>query len=325
MYSGQGSQYYGMGQALFQSNAIFHSWMKRLNDKVIDLIGESVLERLYAPGKKYGDLFDRTLYTHISIFMVECAATELLMYHGLYPKAVVGSSLGEFAAAVAAGVWDMDTALQAVIKQAQLLESRCSEGGMLAVLSDISLYESSPILYENCDLVSVNGPAHYIVSGSMAGIAKAESFLKTQGAAALRLPVLQGFHSPLMDPAAEEYRAFLLRYPMRQPAITYVSSLYGAPVDRLEGDYFWQIIRKPIRLTEALSDLREQEGGAVYFDLGPFGTMANMLKKLVPPPDQQVILPLITPFHQELRVLENILGAYANPAQPLSRLSTFTT
>ena len=126
MFSGQGSQYFHMGRALYDDNDTFRGWMVRLDEVARQASGSSVIEALYSDARAKGEPFDRTLLTHPAIFMVEYALAQALIHAGVVPDLVLGVSMGSFAAAAVAGFIDVEDALTAVIRQAMSLEE-CSE------------------------------------------------------------------------------------------------------------------------------------------------------------------------------------------------------
>lgn len=128
MFSGRGSQYYKMGEELYQKNKIFQKWMLRLNDSIYKIIGESIIHLLYS--KKYGkrDIFDRTLFTYPAIFMVQYSLAKMLIEEGVNPSYVLGTSLGEFAASAISQILDLEGILDLLIKQAESLEKNCKNG-----------------------------------------------------------------------------------------------------------------------------------------------------------------------------------------------------
>src|SRR5262245_62561009 len=136
MCSGQGSQYFQMGRALYDGDDTFREWMIELDDIARGESGKSVIETLYSDAHCKGDPFDRTLLTHPAIFMVEYSLAQSLMRAGVRPDIVLGVSLGSFAAAAVAGFIDVEDALTAVARQAIALEEWCEPGGMIAVLAD---------------------------------------------------------------------------------------------------------------------------------------------------------------------------------------------
>jgi len=168
MFSGQGSQYYRMGEELFNSNPIFRRWIIKLDSIGAEMIGQSVLKELYG-NKRKSDVFNRTLLTHPAIFMIECALTRTLQEIGIEPDCVIGTSLGEFVSAAVAGVMDVEEILECVITQAQMLERYCQRGGMLAVIHDVNLYGETQEIYENSELAAVNYCSHFVVSGDATG------------------------------------------------------------------------------------------------------------------------------------------------------------
>jgi trans-AT polyketide synthase/acyltransferase/oxidoreductase domain-containing protein len=130
MFSGQGSHYYQMGKELFEQQPIFQKWMLKLNEMASDTLGESVLDKLYDQTKPKSSLFDQTLYSHPAIFMVEYSLSQMFLEKGIMPDYVLGTSMGEFAAAAVARVMEVEELLVALIKQAQMLETHCQPGGM---------------------------------------------------------------------------------------------------------------------------------------------------------------------------------------------------
>ncbi|WP_350338959.1 ACP S-malonyltransferase [Paenibacillus sp. UMB4589-SE434] len=312
MYSGQGSQYYQMGRTLFQEDAIFRSHMQRMDNQLQEWIGESILNELYHPEKSRSTPFDRTLYTHCAIFMVEHALTELLKTSGLQPDIVVGSSLGEFAAAVAAGVISVEDALHAIAVQAIQLESLCLPGSMLAILHDRAWYNSDSVLREICEIGSINNEAHFVVAGARESIKKVEQHVKAQGILCQNIPVTQGFHSSMLDPAEAEYIGFLRRFKFQNPQIPFISSVYGRQIDQLEQDYLWKAVRMPILFTNAISFLQKHIRRGVYLDLGPSGTLAALMKRSINSAETEIILPVLTPFQHETSNVSRIVAQYSS-------------
>src|SRR5689334_2107347 len=115
MFSGQGSQYFQMGCALFSQNPVFRSWMLRQDEIVRDLSGHSVIEMLYSQRNSKSDPFTRTMLTHPAIFMVEHSLAQSLIESGVVPDMTLGSSLGSLAAATISQCVSVEDALTAVV------------------------------------------------------------------------------------------------------------------------------------------------------------------------------------------------------------------
>jgi len=305
MFSGQGSQYYQMGKQLFKADPVFKKWMLALNDLAGKLLGESLLERLYDESKTFSETFDRTLYTHPAIFMVEYSLVQVLQERGLEPDYVLGASLGEFAAAAVSGVLTVEEIMELIIGQAKLLEAGCEKGSMVAVLYDPHLYYETPVLFENSELASVNYPEHFVVSGSCSSLEKVQAFLRDRQIVYLKLPVSYGFHSSGIDPVARQYRSMLEQKTYQLPRVKYVSCLKGDLLTSISQYFFWDVAREPVQFPRAIQSL-ENGQPKVYLDLGPSGTLANFTRHLLNQDSPSESYAIMTPFHQELKQLNKL-------------------
>ena len=305
MFSGQGSQYYQMGGELFEKHPPFREVIYEL-DAISHLIGgQSIISHLYSENNRKIDIFDQTLHTHPAIFMVEYALAQILLDRGIRPDYVLGTSIGEFASAALANVISPEKALLALIRQAETLESSCERGGMLAILYDPSLYQETPLLRDNSELVSINFSLHFVISGLSAPLQIIEEFLKERQINFQELPVTRAFHSSFIDPAAEVYLDFLNQRSYRPPQIPLMSCVQATVLDTIGKGYFWEVVRKPIRFREALKVL-ERRQDCLYLDLGPSGTLANFVKYNLPEDSRSKSLAVMTPFGHDLKNLEKI-------------------
>jgi trans-AT polyketide synthase/acyltransferase/oxidoreductase domain-containing protein len=313
MFSGQGAQYYQMGKVLFREEPCFREWMHRLDKIVEKKSGVSVLEQLYHPDNRISTIFDRIRLTHPAIFMVEYAMARVLMEKGIRPGAVMGSSLGEFAAAAVAGVMGPEEALDLVVKQAEIIEASCPPGGMLTILHDPAIYHNTPLLYENSELTSVNYSSHFVISGKSEALQDIAAFLKKQDIGFQLLPVSFAYHSSLLDNAAGAYLDYLSSITFQSPVIPFISCMAGQVLDRIPPGYFWQIVRKPVVLPQALRSF-EPNRDHVFLDLGPAGTMANFIKNnLAAHPH---CFTFMTPFGGELKRLGELEAFLATTSYP---------
>ena len=307
MFSGQGSQYYHMGRELFAHHPVFRKWMLKLNKITQEVSGYSVIDRLYDEKKRVGASFDGTLYTHPAIFMVEYAMARVLIEEGIEPEFVLGTSLGEFAAAAVAGVSEVGELLESVIRQAHAFELHCPKGGMLAVIHDFSLFQEIPLIYDNSELASINFDSHFVISGKTDKLKVIEEFLNSKSIACMLLPVSHAFHSSLADQAASYYLDFHKNKIYLKPQIPLVSCLHGKMLTQIQKEYLWDVVRKPIKFPEAIMVLeKEKRNNLVYLDLGPGGTMANFAKHNLDISSQSEVYAVMTPFNQDLKNLAKI-------------------
>ncbi|WP_233901763.1 ACP S-malonyltransferase [Paenibacillus polymyxa] len=143
-------------------------------------------------------------------------------------------------------------------------------------------------------------------------IKEVEDYLKRLKVTVQRLPVTQGFHSSKMDEASGYYKNYLQSFTFDTPKIPFFSSLYGRQTNSIPQDYFWQVIRKPIRFAEAVESLRSFHESAVYVDLGSSGDMVNTLKKLISSSSNNRFIALVTPFIQNCAQLDSLVLIHKN-------------
>ena len=306
LFSGQGSQYFHMGRELFVKNATFHSWMQRLDAMARNVLGESVIEAIYSPSRAKSDTFDRTALTHPAIFMVECAIANTLIESGLRPDLVVGASLGSFAAAATAGSITAEQAMSAVMEQALAFEKNCIAGRMIAVMADPKLFEE-PFLRHRSEMAAVNFDSHFIVSTPYFEVDAIESELRQRDVLYQRLPVSFAFHSRWIDDAQAVFSAFVRTMDPKAMTVPLSCCDHVKTFDRLPDDFFWRVVRRPIRFQETIAML-ECEGPCCYIDIGPSGTLATFLKYLLSATSGSTRHEILTPYGRDLKNVEAALA-----------------
>jgi len=305
MFSGQGSQHFHMGRALYDGNDTFRDWMGRLDEIIRQASGTSVIEALYSDARGKGDPFDRTLLTHAAIFMVEYSLAQCLIGAGVLPDLVLGVSMGSFAAAAVAGFIAVDDALTAVIRQAVALEECSEPGGMIAVLGDPALF-AEDFLSGRSELAGVNFSSHFVVTARRADLAEIEAALKKLNVAYLRLPVSFPFHSRWIDRAKAPFDRFMRSIQCRQGRLPLACCDQTEVLSDLSETYFWDVVRQPIRFRETTARL-EREGPGRYIDVGPAGTLATFLKYGLPATTTSTVHSILTPFGTDQRNLAAVL------------------
>jgi len=307
MFSGQGSQYFHMGRALYDGNDTFREWMIELDDIAQEASGRSVIETLYSDARGRGDSFDRTLLTHPAIFMVEYSLAQSLMRAGVWPDIVLGVSLGSFAAAAVAGFIGVEDALTAVMRQATALEEFCEPGGMIAVLADPALF-AEDFLSGRGELAAVNFSSHFVVSARRAELETIEAALRKRNIGYQRLPVSVPFHSQWIDSAKAPFASFMRSIRRRQGRLPLACCDQTAILTELSDDYFWNVVRRPIRFRETTARL-EQQGARRYIDLGPSGTLATFLKYGMPAATKSTAHAVLTPYGLDQKNLAAVLAS----------------
>ncbi|MFJ8472831.1 ACP S-malonyltransferase [Kitasatospora sp. NPDC094011] len=302
-FSGQGSQYYRMGQELYADNAVFRAAMDRHDAVVAEELGESVLARVFDPDRRRSDPFTDTRISHPAIVMIELALAETLRAMGVEPDLLLGASLGEYAAAVVAGSLGSEDCLRLLVRQAEALRSG-PRGGMLAVLARPDVLDRVPEL-RACEVAARNYPGHFVVAGPEAVLDRAETALRAADVLHQRVSVEYAYHSALMDGVADACRAAFAGVEFAPPRLPWISSVDGGPVERVTAEHFWQVARRPIEFERTMAGMRGR-GDFLYLDLGPSGTLHNFVRGNLPDPTGSRSFPLLSQFSYDPDLLERI-------------------
>ncbi|ALG14847.1 malonyl CoA-ACP transacylase [Kibdelosporangium phytohabitans] len=279
MFAGQGAQFYGMGRDLRGTSPVFDRSLRELDTMFADAGLPGVLGEMHRADRVVSDPFDRFAYTHPAILMVELALLDMLRAEDVLPDHVLGSSLGEYAAAATAGVLDREHLTRAITAQVKLTEDLCPRGAMLAVLGDVSGFDPRADGWAGLELAAINYDRHFVVSGPPDAVATAQGRLRREGTACQRLPVHYAFHSTQVDVAAEPYQRMIATIPLAKPTVELVSCATAAVTAEVTPEHMWRTIRGPIRFADAIKMLEAHHDGLRYVDLGPSPTMARFAER----------------------------------------------
>jgi len=276
MYPGQGAQYYGMGQELYQRHETFRRAMETCAGLWRSLTGRELIAGLYDGARRSDELTDVQL-SHAALFSVGHALTQVLLEAGVHPDGVLGCGVGEYVAVTVAGALSLEDAMALVVKQASLVGERVPEGGMLAILAPADHRERAPDLYAGTALADVSFAHGFTVSGPKAALAALRRRLDEQSIASLPLPAAHAFHSPAMDPIEPELRRFVGGIALRAPRIPVYSAARGGALGQCDAGHLWDAIRRPADFRRSV-EAAVGDGECRFVDLGPSGTLAASIK-----------------------------------------------
>lgn len=304
LYSGQGSQYYGMASSLYNQKGIFREYMLYFDEIVFDEIGISIIEILYEKNQIRGQQFDRLLYTHPAIFAVEYALSMYLHFLGIDPDGALGSSLGEAAALSVSGVVPPDVMIRLLARQAMVFEEFCPNGGILTVLDNRSDYPEDYVIGKTIETVSVDNDRHFVLSGNEKDISSMAARLSKKRITNIQLPVRYGFHSKQIDAARKPFLDLLESIDFNSPRIPVYSCESGAIQTNFTPEMLWRVVRGKIHFREALQFIPDIDS-AVLVDISPSGSLAGLARQLLRRREQ--IYSIITPFSNENKNIELVL------------------
>jgi len=276
LFSGQGSQYAGMGAALYRQYPVFREALDRCAAALRGHLDRPLLDILFAEGAG-APFLDETRYTQPALAAVELALAEMWRAWGVQPSAVLGHSVGEFAAACVAGVLSPEDALALVAERGRLMQELPADGAMVAVLApedavrDALATASGPVA-----IAAVNAPAVTVVSGAVGAVRGVVARLEAAGVRTRPLRVSHAFHSPLMDPILERLERATESVKARSPEIPLVSNVTGKVVDAIPGGAYWRAhARESVRFADGLRTLRGL-GAGIFMEIGPGGTLVAL-------------------------------------------------
>lgn len=271
VYTGQGAQYAGMGAELYRTSPTFRVAIDQCEELLRPCMDRKLTEILFpAPGDE--SLINQTLYLQPAMFALQYALTELWRSWGLEPALVAGHSLGEYAAACAAGIFSVSDGLQFVAARARLTASLPPDGGMMAVFA--SQEQVLSVIAPYADRISIgalNGPKNVVVSGGLRELDVLAGQFEAAGIKCHRLKVPTAYHSPLLDPILDEFEAVAQTVSYASPKVGFISNVSGAAIDAdkpLTASYWRQHLRQSVRFSAGLEALYHQ-GVRHFLELGP--------------------------------------------------------
>lgn len=274
VFSGQGDQYPGMGRELYEkyeSAAEVFRMCDSLRPGTLRQCFEGTAEEL-----------KETVNTQPCLYAVELAAAAVLMDLGVKPDAVAGFSLGEVAAAAAAGIFDRETGFKLVCKRGALMQAEAEKyDTAMAAVVKLSAEQVAEIAEKYTDIypVNFNCPGNTTVSGLASQMEAFSADVRAAGGRALPLKVKGAFHSPFMADAAAAFGAELEKVEIRPGEIMLYSNVTARPYGENAAQLLAKQIASSVQWEKIIRNMIAS-GISTFVEIGPGKTLTNMVKKI---------------------------------------------
>lgn len=281
LFTGQGAQYPRMTSPLYHNCPAYRERFDEVDAAMRPHLGHSIASVVLAGADHGGLTIDDTCLAQPALFAVGYALGAALRDLGVCPDAMIGHSIGEYAAACLSGVLTLSEACGVVVSRGALMQRLPDHGAMLAVRAPVDQVRPFVDATPSVTIAAYNGPRDLVISGAADAVAGIEAALDQAGVATAPLRVSHAFHSPLMRPIVPEFSELAAELPARVPTVPFASTLHGRLLngEAIDGSYWANQVTAPVRFDDALRAVRAHTTPTHLIEVGPAPALLGLARR----------------------------------------------
>ncbi|MGI8987927.1 MAG: amino acid adenylation domain-containing protein [Nocardioidaceae bacterium] len=280
LFTGQGSQTSGMGRALHESQPDYRQMLEDLSAAAGLIEGRSLVQWSLDVDVDPVDLAQTAVAQPLLVAFGISLAHQLRAW-GVQSDAVLGHSVGELAAAAVSGALSPAEAVCFAVQRGRVMQEHCAPGGMAAVLgAEADVLSVIASAAGELSMAAVNGPDHFVISGTGAAIDAAVTTLSERGCRGRRLRVTHAFHSAMMTPALDSLRTAAANVAPKPQQTPLLSTVTGTWTPTFDASYLAAHARQPVLFGQSVQRLLD-EGYDTFLEVGPDATLSGLVRSVV--------------------------------------------
>jgi len=274
-FPGQGAQYAGMGKSLYERFNAFRKVIDYCEEQLAEVSDIALKELLW--GEKVSSL-NNTEYTQIALFCLEYSLAKFWMNLGIKPGVLVGHSLGEYVAACIAGVFSLKDGLKIICARGRLMDELTQKGSMVVISADYDTVLASTEDNGSVCVAAVNGDDNVVIAGTDDAVTSVVKTFEDVGISCLKLDIVYAFHSKLMEPMVDAFRAVLEGVSFHTPRLSIYSNANGEKVsgELTNVDYWVDHLLHAVRFDQCCESVINDKYD-VAIEVGPGNALLSFL------------------------------------------------